>query len=138
MVLTVKYLREGLDKQRALLATELKGVVEKSISDLREHVIDKLIASNKELQSKVSDLEHEVHTLNTELQKSLQYNRLNNIVISGIPEEVEHRLLEKTSLSILNKCLETPIGKRDLEACHRLSVKSNNVVCRLVVRGRGA
>ena len=104
MVLTVKDLQEGLDKQRALLATELKGVVEKSISDLREHVINKLIASNKELQSKVSDLEHEVYTLNTELQKSLQYNRLNNIVISGIPEEVEHRLLEKTSLSILNKC----------------------------------
>ena len=134
MVLTMKDLEEGLDKHRTQLTNELRGIVENSIAELREHVINQLVESNKRLQTEVSVLKQEVHNLNLELQKSLQYNRLNNILISGIPEEVEHRLLEKASLAILNKCLEAPIGTRDLEACHRLSAKSNTVVCRLVNR----
>ena len=59
---------------------------------------------------------------------------MNNIVISGIPKEVEHKDLEKPAIGVINACLEKPINERDMEACHRISTRSDDVVCRLVNR----
>ena len=42
--------------------------------------------------------------------------------------------MEDQCLKILNGINEQKINKRDLEACHRLSVKNNGVVLKFVVR----
>ena len=82
----------------------------------------------------MNQLESKVNQLEIDLQNNLQYNRLNNIVISGIPKDIEHGDLKEVSLGIMNACLETEIEWRDMEACHRISKKSDDVVCRLVNR----
>ena len=50
---------EGL----ANLKKELQASLDKSIKELREHIIDKLITANQELQEKVHKLEGTVHQL---------------------------------------------------------------------------
>ena len=130
MVLTKIDLEESLD----VLRVQLKTVIDDSIRDLREQVINNLVAANHSLQGKVEKLEKQVHSLTLEVQSSLQYNRLNNLVISGIPEDVEHEDLEKAAIGIINTCLTKPVDDRDFEACHRISQRSSDVVCRLVNR----
>ena len=126
--------KTDFDKGLAGLKSELKEFIDQSISQLREQVIDNLIQANLQLQGNVTLLENKVNNLQLELQASFQYNRLNNVVISGIPSNVEHKDLQKAALGIMNTCLEVPITGRDFEACHRISQKSQDVVCRLVNR----
>ena len=129
-MVTKKDLDDGLTKLRV----ELTESLNKSILELREHVINKLMEANDGLKAQVKVLETKVVNLEKELQSSLQYNRLNNVVISGIPESVDHNDLKSVSLEIMNTCLQSNIGPRDMEACHRISKKSKDVVCRLVNR----
>ena len=130
MVLTKKDFDEGIEDLR----NEIKSSIEKGIHQLREQVINNLVEANKQLQGKVRLLENAVTKLQGELEASQNYSRLNNIVISGIPKEVDHKDLEKAAIGVMNACLESPINARDFEACHRISPKSNDVVCRVVNR----
>ena len=123
-----------LDNSLQLLKNDLIQTINNSISDLREKIVDNLVQANKELQGKVKVLESKVSQLEIDLQSSLQYNRLNNIIISGIPKAIEHHDLKEVSLGIMNTCLESDIGWRDMEACHRISKNSDDVVCRLINR----
>ena len=83
--------------------------------------------------SKIQALEDKVISLETELQANQQYNRQNNILISGIPEEVQHEALEKISCDIINKCCSAiVVSPEDVQGCHRLSQKNKDVVCRIV------
>ena len=50
-------------------------------------------------------------------------------MITGIPKSVEHDNLEDQCIKILNGINEQKINnKRDLEACHQISVMNNGVV----------
>ena len=120
--------KQQLDESLNQMRKDLTETINESIKGLQEHIIDNLVKANKELQDKVDKLE-------MELQASLQYNRLNNIIISGIPGAVDHKDLKGISLGVLNSCLDEPITARAFEGCHRVSSKSEDVVCRLVNRG---
>ena len=127
--------KKDFDDGLAKLKSDIQGIIDDSIKELREHIINGLIDSNLQLQNKVSVLEQKVHQLEVDLQENLQHNRLNNIVISGIPRQVEHKDLKEKAIGILNTCLKTThVVGRDFEACHRISVKSSDVVCKLINR----
>ena len=99
---------------------EQNKVFSSNISDLHETVT--------ELRERIDNLENEVHN-------DQQYNRNNNILISGIPDTVEHDDLLEISMNIMNKCIEDySLTSRDFEACHRISKNSSDVVCRLINR----
>ena len=127
-MVTKKDLEDGLAK----LEAELKETFISSIETLKSQIIDNLVEANKLLQGRVKSLEEKVNKLEIDFQESLQYNRQNNLIISGIPKEVEHKDVLKVSLGIVNTCLNEPVGPRDVQGCHRLSPTSGNVVCRLV------
>ena len=130
MVLTKKDLDDALES----IKLELQSCIQTSIESLKTQIIDNLVSSNKVMQSKIKVLENTVYQLEIDLQASLQYNRLNNLVISGIPKDVEHSQLKQKAVGIINTCLDKAIDGRDLEACHRISKKSADVVCRFVNR----
>ena len=130
MVNQIKF-EEGIEKLR----TDLTNEIHASIQSIKDTVIQKLLESNQMLQNKVTTLEKQVLQLQIDHETSNQYNRQNNILISGTPSTVDHEDLENVAVKLLNK-VNAPsiVNNRDFEACHRVSEKSNVVVCRLVNR----
>ena len=130
-MVTKLQLDEAVTELSTCLKSEFKKLLDDSISALKDSLIESLKASNLELQNKVEKLEERVAKLEqgtdsenvrreTDHQAGLQYNRLNSIVISGIPLSVNHNELENKVINILNEVKSGKIVARDIEACHRL------------------
>ena len=128
-MVTQAQLNEGLEKLR----TDLTTIINESILSVKDALILNLTEANKNMSAKIQALEDKVVNLETQLQANLQYNRQNNILISGIPAEVEHEALENISIGIINKCCSgVVVSADDVQGCHRLSPKNPDVVCRVV------
>ena len=115
-----------------LTKKELQISIDNSIAAFRTTIIDNLVEANKNLQKRVDVLEGFVKQLVLDFQANLQYQRQNNIIISGIPPEVEHGDLEKAAVEIVNTCCKNRVSTRDVQGCHRLSRTSKDVICRSV------
>ena len=103
------------------------------INEMRSVIINNLLEANKKLQFKVEQLEKELEHQKTNLEINNQYNRRNNIEISGIPNNVKDEELEGKVLTILNK-IEVNVKEEDIEACHRLPLTRSNNVKRTVIK----
>ena len=124
-------LDEALHEQTVTIENKIND----SINKIREEIIDRLLLENTKLSTRIRELEENVVTLEKSVIKNHQYQRNNNIVITGIPKSVEHDNLEDQCIKILNGINEQKIiNKRDLEACHRISVVNNGVVMKFVNR----
>ena len=65
-----------------------------------------------------------------------QYDRWNNVVFSGIPENVPDNNLESTVISALSD-IDVQVEPRDIEACHRIgkpTSKTQKTIVRFVNR----
>ena len=130
-MVTQKDLDKGLEKLRVDLTRDITD----SIKSVQDTVIAQLLDANEKLRDKVDQLEKKVILLESAQHDGEQYSRQNNLVISGIPKEVVHDNLEGVVINIINRCNNpVTITNRDIEACHRTSQRSDDVVCRLVNR----
>ena len=117
------------------LKTSLTKTFNDSINELKSTLIKNLVKSNKPLQGLVNTLKDTVIKLETELQVNLQYNRQNNFLMPGIPKEVVHSDLENIAINIMKVSnTESLITSRDVAACHRISIRSTDVIVRMVNR----
>ena len=70
------------------------------------------------------NLEEKVKSLGIQILKDKQYNRLNYIEFSGIPDAINDDKLKETIIEawkdIFNDVIET-----DIDNCHRLTVRPN-------------
>ena len=94
------------------------------MSRLKSELIANLTAENKKLQGKIVGLEEKVVDLEKTVQSNLQYQRSGNVVISGIPDKIDHRKLEGLVVDLFNEVSDYKIVERDIVAVHRLSPKS--------------
>ena len=65
-----------------------------------------------------------------------QYGRRNNVVFSGIPENVPDNNLESTVISVLLD-IDVQVEPRDIEECHRIgkpTSKTQKTIVRFVNR----
>ena len=128
-MVTQTQLNDGLEKLR----NDLTTLINESIQSVKDTIIANLTKANKDLFDKIKLLEDKVVSLESELQASNQYNRQNNLLISGIPEDVQHENLEAISIGIINKCCSAiVVSPEEVQGCHRISQKNIDVVCRLV------
>ena len=134
-MVTKNEMNESIEKLNTTLTENFKKMLDDSISELKNTIIDNLKTSNELLLKKVSDLENEVDKLKTEnieltrrSEVAFQHGRQNQIIISGIPEEIEHDDLEATTIRVLNKIKDHKINERDVEACHRVGKKSETIL----------
>ena len=132
--------KRDLDKLNDDLSANFQAILTQSIEELKNTIIDNLKKSNELLQIKVKSLENEIDLLkesNVEYVKhteaSLQHGRLENIILSGIPESVQQVELEDKSRAILNFYKVNPVECRDIAACHRVG-KKPDVILRFVNR----
>ena len=121
------------------LKSEFKKMLDEGISALKDSIIEGLKASNDELKRKVKQLEEKADRLEKgddnknikmekDFQAALQYDRLNSIVVSGIPQNISDELLENKAINILYTVNTTKINHRDIEACHRLGREKETLI----------
>ena len=84
--------------------------------------------------SKVDELEDKVTELEKSLESNLQYQRQSNVLISGIPNHVEHSALEDVVLKLFNAVCYHNISGRDVVAVHRVSSSSSKVLVKFLNR----
>ena len=123
-------LDEALNEQ----TITMQNIINDSINKLREEIIDRLLLETTKLSTRIKELEENVITLEKSVIKKHQYQRNNNIVITGIPKSVEHDILEDQCIKIINEINEHKLEKRDLEASHRISVVNNGVTIKFANR----
>ena len=127
--------KKDLDESIATLTNNFQKMLDDSIGELKNTIIDNLKKSNENLQLRVSQLEKEVETLqaaNINLERNteaaLQHGRLEQIIISGIPARVDHGNLEGVCVEILNGIKDHDITPDDIAACHRLGKKEDTIL----------
>ena len=94
--------------------------------------MDRLVNANDKLNSELliirnvnQDLQNSIINLEKQQSRSEQYNRCNNVEISGISNEVSDQNLEQTVIKIC-KGSEIDVNPLDIEGCHRLLLGTNS------------
>ena len=146
---------ENSTYESTFLDSSIENVNEpSSIKNLLERVsklevtIDSLNKENirlkkiqKHLNDEFYDIWDRLYRNETDLYDLNQYNRRENIVISGIPADVADRDIEKYSVEMLRHFGVHGLSSYEIVACHRLNNQKNNrfpknVIIRFVNRKR--
>ena len=111
----------------------MRQIFIKEISKVAESLSNDILTENRKLNDKINVLETvnknlkqrldgqitKIVNLETELNKLDQYNRRNNLEISGIPDSVSNDALEGTAIKIFKE-IGVDLAENEIEACHRL------------------
>ena len=116
-------------KGKVVVGNNIQGLFNQ-ISKLSENV-DRLVTANEKLNSELlivrnvnQNLQNRIINLEKQQSKSEQYNRRNNVEISGISNEVSDQNLEQTVIGIC-KDSGIEVNPLDIEGCHRLPLGRN-------------
>ena len=114
---------------KVVVGNDIQGLFNQ-ISKLSENV-DCLVTANEKLNSELlivrnvnQNLQNRIINLEKQQSKSEQYNRRNNVEISGISNEVSDQNLEQTVIGIC-KDSGIEVNPLDIEGCHRLPLGRN-------------
>ena len=127
-------------KGKVVVGNDIQGLFNQ-ISKLSENV-DRLMTANEKLNSELlivrnvnQNLQNRIINLEKQQSKSEQYNRGNNVEISGISNEVSDQNLEQTVIGIC-KDFRIEVNPLDIEGCHRLPLGRNatNTTKRVIVK----
>lgn len=102
------------------------------------------------MKKTVDTLENDLYELSKDLEVTKratfandQYQRRNNIELSGIPDTIEDSELEKVCIRLINNIISIPgepfngdnaITNSDIEACHRLRTKNAKGTKNTIIR----
>ena len=108
-------LHSDLSEKITNLTTAVRSTKDEVIN-LNEKSIRRLQDENKLHRAKCSKLENKIVSLESSINQVEQYGRRNNIVISGIPDDISDNDLESTVVDIM-KDVDVDINSSDIEAC---------------------
>ena len=108
-------LHSDLSEKITNLTTAVRSTRDEVIN-LNEKSIRRLQDENELHRAKCSKLENKVVSLESSINQVEQYGRRNNIVISGIPDDISDNDLESTAVDIM-KDVDVDINSSDIEAC---------------------
>ena len=116
-------------KGKVVVGDDIQGLFNQN-SKLSENV-DRLVTANDKLNSELlivrninQNLQNRIINLEKQQSKSEQYNRRNNVEISGISNEVSDQNLEETVIGIC-KDSGIDVNSLDSEGCHGLPLGRN-------------
>ena len=104
--------------QISSLKIDVKSMKDEFIN-MKVIIIKRLQDESELLRSRCSRLEDKVVSLETSVNQVEQYGIRNNIVISGIPDDVADDKLVDVVTSIM-KNVNVDVQNADIEACHRI------------------
>ena len=118
-------------KGKIVVGNNIQGLFNQ-ISKLSENV-DRLVTANDKSNSELlivrnvsQNLQNRIINLEKQQFKSEQYNRCNNVEISGISNEVSDQNLEEIVIGIC-KDYKIEVNSLDIEGCHRLPLGRNAI-----------
>ena len=110
--------QDSLDKLEKSIVQSINSLKDEIIN-LKDIVIKNLQDENARLKEKCEKLENRVAILESNHNDLAQYGRRNNVVFSGIPENVPDNNLESTVISVLLD-IDVQVEPRDIEVCHQI------------------
>ena len=118
-------------KGKVVVGDDIQGLFNQN-SKVSENV-DRLVTANDKLNSELlivrnvsQNLQNRIINLEKQQFKSEQYNRCNNVEISGISNEVSDQNLEEIVIGIC-KDYKIEVNSLDIEGCHRLPLGRNAI-----------
>ena len=105
-------------EQISSLKVDVRSMKDKFLN-MKDVIIKCLQDENTLLRSRCSKLEDKVVSLESSVNQVEQYGRRNNIVISGIPDDVADDDLENAVTSIMED-VDVIVQNGDIEVCHRI------------------
>ena len=116
MVLTKVDIDEAITSMSAKLTSSFKAMLDNSINEIKNSIIETLRLSNQNLQLRVKSLENELKevkeahvALEKRTEAAVQHGRLEQVVTSRIPAAVEHKDLEVIKYFKFYKKCSSPI-----------------------------
>ena len=135
-------LETALANQLTLFNESLDKTLDDKLAKMKKEIIDEIKNDikdeiKKDIQVEIkneieADLFKNEIDLETIIQRNLQYQRKTNVVINGVPNEIDHDSLEQLIIDIFNRVCLHQISSRDIVAVHRISKTSDNVLCKFV------
>ena len=110
--------QDSLDKLEKSIVQGINRL-EDEIINLNDIVIKNFQDENARLKEKCEKLENRVAILESNHNDLAQYGRRNNVVFSGIPENVPDNNLESTVISVLPD-IDVQVEPRNIEASCRI------------------
>ena len=111
-------LQNELSSQISNLTNEVRSTRGEVIN--LKNVITKILQEENDLlRARCSKLENKVIDLESSINHIEQYGRRNNVIISGIPDDINDNDLESTVTKLM-KDVDVYIDSGDIEACHRI------------------
>ena len=118
-------LNETLNILRNEICTNSTKIVELAVENAR------ITSENKAIVTKLSEMK-------TQLDRTEQYLRVNNVEIAGLEESSEGNSDEQIALTFFNDLLGVPITKDEIDICHAIPSnrrdKKHVVVCKFISR----
>ena len=112
--------QDSLDKLEKAIFQSVNGLKDEIIN-LKHIVIKNLQDENARLKEKCEKLENRVAILESNHNDLAQYGKRNNVIFSGIAENVPENNLEITVVSILSD-IDLQVEPRDIEACDQIGM----------------
>ena len=109
----------SLDKLEKSIVQSINSLKDEIIN-LKDIVIKNLQDENARLKVKFEKLENRVAMLESNHNDLALYGRRNNVVFSGIPENVPDNNLESMVTSVLPD-IDVQVEPRDIQACHQIA-----------------
>ena len=82
----------------------------------------------------IDNLKESMEKVERELTVTNQYNRRENLIIDGIPDNVPQWQLERTCLQIIHKIGFRGVGPYEVVGCHRLRKSANDATAPTIIR----
>ena len=125
-------LQSHLSEKVTILTTEVRSI-KNEVTNLKDVIIKRLQDENELLRAKCNKLENKVVSLELSIDLFEQYGRRNNIVISGIPDDISDNDLESSTVTDIMKDVDVDINSSDLEACHRIGKSDRRTACKKTI-----
>ena len=90
------------------------------------------LAARNQIQLEIQ--REELIRLEKEITTTNQYNRRQNLIIDGIPDDVPQHLLEQVCLDIIHEIGFLPVGSYEVVGCHRLKKKASDTSTPTIIR----
>ena len=113
----IKTLRSDIVAEVARQKHEIIGYLQKENASLK--------AELESVKSKLNEKSDDLVEVERDVVDLQQYIRRNNIEISGIPDSISIKNLEKTVIDIAD-IIGVRVDENDIEACHRLPRRKND------------
>ena len=116
---------EGMNKFQNKL-----NEIEKTV-ELNQIVLEVI---KEEHSNEIDDLKVSMNKVERDITVTNQYNRRENLIIDGIPDNVPQWKLERTCLEIVHKLGFRDVGVYEVVGCHRLRKKEKDITAPTIIR----